>query len=798
MNTRSHVNGTALPSPDIGFKIKLIIYFLLSATIFIIYWQTLNHEFINYDDDLYVTDNRQVQDGFTVKSITWAFQSTRASNWHPLTWLSHILDYQLYGLDPAGHHLTNLLFHIANALLLFMILYSMTGALWQSAFVAIMFAVHPLNVESVAWIAERKNLLSTFFWLLTIWAYFRYATKATVGKYLLVLFLFALGLMAKPMLVTLPFVLLMLDYWPLKRIQTSKERAPLEEKSKSMQTKEFSHLILEKIPFLALSLASCIITFLAQKRGGGLQSSVVYPFQDRLINSLISYIEYLGKIIWPKPLVVLYPHPGTTLPVWKGIVCAIALIAISTLAIKMIRKTPYFAFGWFWYLGTMVPVIGIIQVGTQSMADRYTYIPLIGIFIAVAWGLPELVQHYRWKKIALTVSMGLFIPVLTFVAWTQVGYWKNSITLFKHNIENVHSNLPGLSYAHLNLGHALGELNKVDESINHFKDAIKLKPDHVSAYNNLGIALSKKGEFREAMENFKIALKFKPDHAPAYNNLGMILTEKNILDKAIYNFKEAIKFEPSFAIAHNNLGNTLRKKGVFEEAVVHYKDAIKYKPDFEEPYRHLGNILIRQKKFDEATFYLRKALKMNPQNANTYYNLGLALQNQEKLEEALQAFQKAIQYHPKFALAYNGVGEILMAAGKQDDAINHFKKSISFNPAYARANNNLGIAFLITGKANEAIHPLSQAIKYGHDLANAHQSLGLALSIAGKNKEGISHFREAIRLQPDFAQAHYNLGKALFQQKQRDEAIIHYKEALRIKPEYDLAQNGLKAILKSN
>ncbi|MGV7221343.1 MAG: tetratricopeptide repeat protein [Nitrospinales bacterium] len=798
MKSRSHDNGTALPPPEVSFKIKSLIYFVLTITIFVIYWQTLNHDFTNYDDDLYVTANQHIQDGFTLKSITWAFTSTYASNWHPLTSLSHMLDFRLYDLDPGGHHLTNMLFHVINALLLFTILSKMTGALWQSGFVAVMFAVHPLNVESVAWISERKNLLSSFFWLLTMWAYLRYTTKATIGKYLIALVLFTLGLMAKPMLVTLPFVLLMLDFWPLKRLRTSNKNEGLEEKNKLTQTKDLSHLILEKIPFLVITIASCIVTFSAQKGGGGLQSTEIFPFKARLINALVSYIEYLEKIIWPKSLVVLYPHPGSTLAIWKGVVCAIALIIVSTIAIKMIKKAPYFAVGWFWYLGTMIPVIGIIQVGVQSMADRYAYIPLIGIFIAVGWGLPELLQRYRWKKIALTLAMGIIIPALTFTAWTQAGHWKDSITLFKHNVNNVYTELPGLTYAHLNLGHALGELNKVDESIIHFKEAIRLNPKHVEAYNNLGIALSKKGELDAARANFKIALKFKPNHAPAYNNLGMILTQMNDYDQAIFNFKEAIKLQSNFAIAHNNLGNALRHKKNYKEAAIHYKEAIKYKHDFEEPFSNLGNILIRQRKFDEATSYLNKALMINPQNAYTRYNLGLAFQNQGHFNEAQTEFQKVIKLKPKFAKAYNGIGEIQLAARKPKDAINYFNNAIISDPTNAKANNNLGIAFLIIGKAKEAISPLTQAIKLNPNNANAHHSLGIALSMVGKAKDGIIHFRDAIRLQPNYAEAHYNLGKALLQLKQKDEAIKHYREAIRIKPDYDLAINQLEAILKSN
>lgn len=365
---------------------NIMVCLILILAIFTVFWQVRSHDFVNYDDDKYVTENRDVKAGLTTQSIIWAFTTTHASNWHPLTWLSHMLDISLFGLNPGWHHLTNLLFHIANTLLLFLILRGMTEEFWKSAFVAALFALHPLHVESVAWIAERKDVLSTFFWMLTILAYAYYVKHPVLRRYLFVLFSFLLGLMSKPMLVTLPFVLLLLDYWPLGRFQMEESgitRNPKKHKSKhpEYQKSIALRLVREKTPFFVLAGFSSIITFIAQQHGGTVRSLEFLPVKTRVANALISYVAYIGKMIWPFNLAVLYPHPGTTLPMWQTILAGLFLLFISYLVIRKVKKLPYLSIGWFWYVGTLVPVIGLVQVGAQSMADRYTYIPLIGLFI---------------------------------------------------------------------------------------------------------------------------------------------------------------------------------------------------------------------------------------------------------------------------------------------------------------------------------------------------------------------------------------------------------------------------------
>jgi len=478
----------------------LICIFLIVAT-FCIYSQVQDHEFINFDDDLYITNNLNVQAGLTSESVKWAFTTMDTTgDWSPVNWLSHMLDYQLYGMHPKGHHLTNLFFHIANALLLFTVLHRMTGALWQSAFVAAMFAFHPLNVESVAWAAERKNVLSTLFWLLTMWAYIHYAAKPTIKSYGLVFLFFTLGLMSKAMLVTLPFVLLLLDYWPLRRLKFGQGRGGNETSEKNTARRsEVFRLVLEKIPLFLLSVVFSIINFIAATKS--LQAFSV-PLKERIIHSLITYLAYLQKMFWPSKLSSFYPYPENALSVTQGIFCGMVLVGITFISIKLIRKAPYFAVGWFWYLGTLVPVIGIfVQAGWQAMADRYAYVPLIGIFIIVAWGLPELMAKWRHKKKVLSISAGILIPTLMVMTWTQVGHWVNSITIFKHAIDVAEKKYPNLARTHNNLGIALFDQQKNEEAISHYKMAIKLKPDFALAHNNLAAVLFAERKIEEAISH---------------------------------------------------------------------------------------------------------------------------------------------------------------------------------------------------------------------------------------------------------------------------------------------------------
>ena len=602
---------------------KIAICIFLAVSTFAVYSQVQDHEFINYDDDKYVTNNEYVKAGFTRDSVGWALTTSYNSNWHPMTWLSHMLDAQLFGPNSKGHHLTNLLFHIANVLLLFLVLLRMTGALWQSGFVAALFALHPLNVESVAWVAERKNVLSTFFWLLTMWAYIRYAQKTNLKRYSLVILFFAMGLMSKPMLVTLPFVLLLLDYWPLRRLQSDRRTA-------------ISRLVYEKIPLLVLVAGSVVTTLTVQKMGGALGSLNAFPIQERVINALVSYWLYLQKMIWPGGLAIFYAHPENTLSVWKGLATAALLALVTTAAIRLARRAPYFAVGWFWYLGTLIPVIQLVQTGSIAMADRYAYVPLIGIFIIIAWGLPELLAKWRLRSRILTIAAGIWIPTLMLMTWNQVSHWKNSITIFSHAIEVTDIEYPDFLLAHNNLANALLAEGRTGKAISHYKMAINLMPDYAVNHNHLANALFAEQKTEEAISHFKMAIELMPDYAIAHNNLGTVLLAEQKTEEAISHYKTAVKLLPNYATAHYNLGFALMKEKKTGEAIFHFKMAIQLEPNNTNAHSNLGNALLAEQKTKEAISHYKIAINLKPDNPLALQNFKMALLRLAEKKKSLQ------------------------------------------------------------------------------------------------------------------------------------------------------------------
>jgi len=631
----------------------LLICLFLAIAVIAVYWQVGNHEFISFDDDDYVTENRYVQNGLTLKGIAWAFSEPHAHNWHPLTWLSHMLDCQLFGLRPGRHHLVNLFFHIANTLLLFLILRRMTSALWQSAFVAGLFALHPLHVESVAWVAERKDVLSTFFWMLTIGAYVYYVERPGYKRYLFVLALFLLGLMSKPMLVTLPFVLLLLDYWPLKRLQTVKaaarisaattqpaSRAKKKKKSQqqaqkdTVQTKSIIEsralwpqirlLLKEKISFFAVTILFCFVTFYAQHRV--VKPMELYPLGGRIANALISYVSYIGKMLWPVKLSIFYPYASFALLSWQTVSAMLVLMIITYLTIRAAERFPYFIVGWLWYLGTLIPVIGLVQVGLQSMADRYTYLPFIGIFIMIAWGVPELLNRWRYGRFAIaSAAVGILLTLMV-ITYVQIGYWRNNIILYEHAIKVTSENY----WAHYNLGLSLMKSGKMSDAFPQFQETLRIKPDDYDALINVGVILAKRGNLDAAVSLFERVLQFKPDSAKAHSNLGTALMQKGNIDEAIIHGREAIRLKSSDPENYFVLGRILAKNGNIDEAIVHYSRALQIKPDYADVHNSMGIILARKGKLDEAIFQFREALRIRPDFQEAHNNLQMALAEQTR------------------------------------------------------------------------------------------------------------------------------------------------------------------------
>ena len=613
------------------------IWLILITAVLLVYWQVGDHEFINYDDNVYITDNAQVQKGLTSKGIIWAFTTSHTGNWHPLTWISHMLDCELYGLNPRGHHLTNVLLHMANAILLFVVLRWMTGAIWRSGLVAALFALHPLHVESVAWVAERKDVLSTLFWLLTMWGYIWYVERPRLTRYLVTLLAFTLGLMTKPMLVTMPCVLLLLDYWPLKRFQLSQPGGdtPATTVIFEEQGAPFLRLLLEKTPFFALAAASSIVTFLVQKSGGAVSALDVYPVKIRIANALVSYVSYIGQMVWPRGLAVFYPHPGTHLPGWHAVGAGLLLACISIAVIRAARRHPYLAVGWLWYLGTLVPVIGLVQVGAQAMADRYTYVPLIGLFVIIAWSIPDLLAGNHYRKIVLSMAVGTVLLALTVSSWLQVQHWKNNLTLFKHALKVTAKNY----VAHDSLGNALAQQGKVEEAIDHYYEALKIKPNLVNLHNNLGVALLEQRKVKEAMSHYDIALRLNADYAETYNNFGVAWFTVGEFDKAIAHYHEALRLDPAYGKAHNNMGNALVEQGRFEEAILHYSKALETKVHYPEAHNNLGVALAQQGKLNEAIVQFKEALLLKPDYTQARANLDLALSMVGKATKSSNSIQ---------------------------------------------------------------------------------------------------------------------------------------------------------------
>lgn len=623
---------------------KLIITLFLVASTLVVYKSVKDNDFINFDDDMYVTENDRVQNGLNWQNVVWAFKSTtEASNYHPMTWLSHMLDCQLYGLNSTGHHFMSLLFHLINVALLFLVLQSMTGATWRSAFVAALFALHPLNVESVAWIAERKNVLSTMFWLLTMGAYISFVRKRSLASYFLVLLFFSLGLLAKPMLVTLPFVLLLLDYWPLNRFRQTPSASQIGVQTKSIQEmspaldgaqrKSFTNtlipLVVEKIPLFALSFANSIITVLAQSSSGALKGTSNVSFRNRMLNTIVSYADYIYLMIWPTKLSIFYPHPGTSIP-YKKIILAFALLSIiSVITLLLARKRRYLLVGWLWFLGTLVPVIGLVQVGSQAMADRYAYIPLIGLFIIISWGVYDLFRQRSFAKYCLPAAALCILFILSFLTHRQIGYWVTSLSLFEH--------------------------------------AIKLDPNNYVAYNNAGIAYGEIGLADKAFENYQKAALIKPTFSESRFNLALSYANRGDEREAINNFCAVLNYSSTnkiLAKTHNDVGALMFRKDNYEEAQQHFMEAIRLQPDLIDAYDNLGVLFYKQGKLDEAAAQFHNVLNIKA-NPLAYYRLGKIQQDRSNYPEATHYYQEALKLAPDFKLAQE---ELDVALGKINES----------------------------------------------------------------------------------------------------------------------------------
>jgi len=652
----------------------------LVALILLVYAAVAHYDFVAYDDPAYVTENPRVLAGLSWSGAAWAWTTGYAANWHPLTWMSHMLDVTAFGARAGMHHLTNLLLHVAATLLLFAFLSRATGAPGRSAFAAGLFAVHPLHVESVAWIAERKDVLSTLFGMLALWAYAGYVRRPAVGRYLAVAACFSASLLAKPMLVTLPFVLLLLDLWPFRRA-TPGGGTP------------WPRLVLEKLPLFCLSAASSLATYLVQRQGGAVSSLDLYPLALRIENALVSYVAYIGKMVWPLRLSVMYPYPQA-IPFWQAAGAALLLAGISFLAVLQARHRPWLPVGWFWYLGTLVPVIGLVQVGIQSMADRYTYVPLVGLFIAVAWGVPDLLERRRPRRLAMPAAALCVIGVCAALARAQVGVWKDNVALWTHATE-VTLNMSN-HVAHNSLGIVLEKQGRLEEALAHFSEAVRVRPDFAEAQHNLGKALAKAGRYDEALSALAAAVRFDPGNAAVHSDLAIVLAGLGRLDEAITRYSEALRIDPARAQVHNALGVALAGVKRPAEARGHFAEAVRLNPGFAEARNNLGLALAGEGRIQDASREFSEAVRLKPDYAEAHNNLGLALAGQGRIEEAIAHYSEAVRLKPGFEAARVNLAMALAGAGRRDEAVGQLNAILAADPD--NRNARAALAYLTRRK----------------------------------------------------------------------------------------------------
>ncbi len=649
------------------------IYLALLVGIVAIYGQTIRYDFLNYDDPEYVTD-AHVRSGLTLPGITWAFKAGYSSNSFPLTWISHMLDFQLFGVHSGAHHLVSVVLHALSTLVLFAFLKRATGAVGRSAFVAFVFALHPLHVESVAWIAERKDVLCVVFWMLALWAYARYTERPSVARYATVTALFCCGLMSKPLIVTFPFIALLMDWWPLRRFASQPAR----------------WLFLEKVPLIALTLCASVGTYIAQQHQGAIIAVRQIPIALRVQNAFLSYVLYLRDFVWPSNLAVFYPYLER--PAWLILAAAVAMIATTVMAARNVRRRPYLAVGWFWYLGTLIPEIGLVQAGSQSRADRYTYISLIGISIIVAWGAAELFEKRGWSRRLLVASAAGLCAAWTVVAWIDVQYWRNSVALFTHALEITDANY----VAYNNLGAALRQDGKIREAIEDFDHVIAILPDDAEAQDNLGEALTAEGRFDEAAPHLLEAVRLRPGFAKAHIDLGAVLLRTGHTGDAEAQYRIAVRLHPTDAAARYGLGGVLMSEGRDQEARAHLKEAlplliaeVQMNPEGVDGLYNLGTLYGLLGRTDEAILEFSQVLRLRPGDAQARFNLGTVLASRNRLNEAASQFAEAVELAPDFPAAHFSLGRVYGALGRYDDAAREYREALRLNPTNADARRQL-------------------------------------------------------------------------------------------------------------
>jgi protein O-mannosyl-transferase len=739
------------------------------------YMRVSQFGFVNFDDQEYVKDNPHVQNGVTGENLRWAFTQVYACNWHPLTWISHMLDCQFFGLNPGAHHLINVGLHIVNLLLLFNLLQQMTGATWRSAMVAGLFALHPSHVESVAWISERKDILSTLFALLALLVYTRKALRSgstalqmpvsstagsaagllSLGDIWPALLFYALSLLSKGMYVTLPFLLLLLDGWPLRRYPPE---APGIE-----QMRRFAQLAREKWPWLILSLVMSAITFWVQKTGGAVVPISELSFRARLANALIAYVRYVGKMFWPADLTAIYPLPAAWAG-WQIAAAAFTLVLLSGVAVLLLRKRPCVFVGWAWFVGTLVPVIGLVQVGSQALADRYTYFPFVGLFIIVVWMGAEIFSHGQRLRLLGASLSAVILLACTVLTRRQVEHWSSSRALFERAVAVTRDN----AQAQCNLGNLFEAENRLSEAAKHYAEAVRILPADPDFRTCLGVVLARVGDTNAARVH---------------------------LNLAIVGYLDLIRKQPAYVVGFNGVGMALSALAEHRDAVEAYAKAVSLKPESAVYRNNLGVALARTGDLRGAIAEHREVLRLNPRHAQAACNLGAELVSAGRVDEAIPYLEQAVRLDPNYSEAHSNLGGALARKGDHPAAISHYETALQLDPRLARTHLNLGISLNKTGRLDEATPHLAEAVRLEPGNLDAQYNLGRNLYLRGNASEAVTHLETVLKTSPENASAQFYLGQARASLRQMDPALAHLRAAVRLRPDWPDALGALAWIL---
>lgn len=682
----------------------LLLAAALAALALTAYFPVRHFDFLQFDDADYVTENRAVLAGITSAGVRWAFSLTSpyAGNWHPLTWLSHMLDVQLFGPDPGWHHLSSIFWHVLSTLALFFLLVRMTSHVGPSVFVAALFAVHPLRVESVAWIAERKDVLSTFWLFMTMAAYVAFVARRTPLRYGLVVAAFALALMSKPMVVTLPFLLLLLDVWPLRRWQPA------------AGWRAAWPLVVEKLPLLLMTVAGSLITVYAQRRAGAVQSLEDFPLALRIAKIPVAYAHYLISTVWPANLAALYPYPAS-IPLWQSLSSVLVLAAITAAAIRWVRTRPYLFVGWFWFLGMLVPVIGLLQAGAQPYADRFMYGPGVGLFVMAAWAARDLVAAFPfWRP--RVIAAGALVTLACLIATMRVvPHWRNSVTLWEQATRATSGNYR----AHTNLGFALAAEGQRTRAIAEYHEAIRINPKYANAHNYLGVAHADLGEHRQAVTAFDSALALRPRFAEAWNNLGLSKAALEEVPEAIHAFQKSLEADANFSPARNNLAIAYARQRDFESAIREFTESARQQPDSAETRLNLATALASAGRRREATAEFEAAAQRGADPVRVHYAWGSALMDLGDAAGAAAQFTLVLRANPRFVPALHDLGRALAHSGRLREAIDSLQIAAQLEPQNADIRHDLGAAFARGGLIKEAIAAMEAALAIdpGHQAA---------------------------------------------------------------------------------